>query len=103
MTTACPGLAEIIDWSHSPITGSPVLESVTSSPSWMRPPHHAEVEARPRPGSTNGHAKQVRYWAAEAVAGAFVPNGEVDRLVWLSPAEARGRLTKSRHMSEICV
>ncbi|REK86695.1 NUDIX hydrolase [Streptomyces inhibens] len=44
----------------------------------------------------NGRAKQVRYWAAEAVAGAFVPNSEVDRLLWLSPAEARCYLTHER-------
>ena len=44
----------------------------------------------------NGRRKQVRYWAAEACAGRFRPNREVDRLVWLSPAEARSRLTHER-------
>ncbi|MGW1374056.1 NUDIX hydrolase [Streptomyces sp. NPDC002446] len=43
-----------------------------------------------------GRPKQVRYWAAEAVAGAFTPSAEVDRLAWLTPAEARGRLTHER-------
>lgn len=38
--------------------------------------------------------KHVRYWAAEAVAGRFTPNKEVDRILWLSPAEARARLTR---------
>ncbi|MGW3564694.1 NUDIX hydrolase [Streptomyces sp. NPDC000941] len=53
-----------------------------------------------------GRPKEVRYWAAEP-AGAdgghgtdeagtdedFVPNDEVDRLVWLPPDEARAWLT----------
>ncbi|MEU9120180.1 NUDIX hydrolase [Streptomyces sp. NPDC048506] len=43
-----------------------------------------------------GRPKQVRYWAAEAVAGAFTPSAEVDRLEWLSPADARHRLTQER-------
>ena len=42
----------------------------------------------------NGRPKQVRYWAAEATAGAFTPNDEVDRILWLSPAAARNRLTQ---------
>jgi 8-oxo-dGTP diphosphatase len=40
--------------------------------------------------------KEVRYWAAEAEAGRFVPNDEVDRLLWLPPAAARERLTQPR-------
>ncbi|MER6025316.1 NUDIX hydrolase [Streptomyces sp. NPDC001851] len=44
----------------------------------------------------NGRPKQVRYWAAEAISGHFVPNDEVDRILWLSPAAARGRLTQPR-------
>jgi 8-oxo-dGTP diphosphatase len=40
-----------------------------------------------------GRLKEVRYWAARATAGAFVPNREVDRLVWLPPSAARRRLT----------
>ncbi|GAA2327500.1 NUDIX hydrolase [Streptomyces caniferus] len=43
-----------------------------------------------------GRPKQVRYWAAEAVAGAFTPNREVDRMTWLSPADARCLLTQER-------
>ncbi|MFL4905316.1 NUDIX hydrolase [Streptomyces sp. MMS24-I2-30] len=43
-----------------------------------------------------GRPKQVRYWAAEAAAGGFVPNQEVDRILWLSPAAARARLTQPR-------
>ncbi|MEV6838514.1 NUDIX hydrolase [Streptomyces sp. NPDC051133] len=44
----------------------------------------------------NGRPKQVRYWAAEAVSGHFTPNDEVDRVLWLSPAAARSRLTQPR-------
>ncbi|GHD99910.1 NUDIX hydrolase [Streptomyces alanosinicus] len=44
----------------------------------------------------NGRPKQVRYWAAEAAGGRFTPNAEVDRILWLSPAAARSRLTQPR-------
>ncbi|MFI6936494.1 NUDIX hydrolase [Streptomyces sp. NPDC050287] len=44
----------------------------------------------------NGRAKEVRYWAAEATGGAFVPNDEVDRILWLPPTAARNRLTQHR-------
>ncbi|MFF0097344.1 NUDIX hydrolase [Streptomyces canus] len=44
----------------------------------------------------NGRPKQVRYWAAEATTGSFTPNDEVDRILWLSPAAARNRLTQPR-------
>ena len=44
----------------------------------------------------NGRPKEVRYWAAEVTEGSFVPNSEVDRLVWLPPAAARNRLTHER-------
>ncbi|MFE1438360.1 NUDIX hydrolase [Streptomyces sp. NPDC058739] len=44
----------------------------------------------------NGRPKQVRYWAAEATGGGFVPNLEVDRILWLPPATARDRLTQPR-------
>ncbi|MFD4786063.1 NUDIX hydrolase [Streptomyces sp. NPDC058459] len=43
-----------------------------------------------------GRPKQVRYWAAEAVSGAFTPNSEVDEVVWLALTEARARLTQPR-------
>ncbi|MGC5365050.1 NUDIX hydrolase [Streptomyces sp. DT24] len=43
-----------------------------------------------------GRPKEVHYWAAEATTGAFEPNDEVDRLLWLPPAEARTRLTHPR-------
>jgi 8-oxo-dGTP diphosphatase len=38
--------------------------------------------------------KQVDYWAAEESGGSFAPNDEVDRVLWLSPAAARERLTR---------
>lgn len=41
----------------------------------------------------DGRPKEVRYWAARASGGSFVPNDEVDRLLWLPPAEARGKLS----------
>ncbi|WP_416975759.1 NUDIX hydrolase [Streptomyces sp. 4F14] len=44
----------------------------------------------------NGRPKEVRYWAAEAREGAFVPNDEVDRVLWLPPTAARNRLTHPR-------
>ncbi|MDF3146073.1 MULTISPECIES: NUDIX hydrolase [unclassified Streptomyces] len=44
----------------------------------------------------NGRPKEVRYWAAEAGPGSFAPSDEVDRLLWLSPTAARGRLTQQR-------
>ncbi|MFF8355020.1 NUDIX hydrolase [Streptomyces chartreusis] len=47
----------------------------------------------------NGRPKEVRYWAAEAGPGAFAPNAEVDRLLWLSPTAARARLTQPRDRS----
>ncbi|WP_328582976.1 NUDIX hydrolase [Streptomyces sp. NBC_00370] len=43
-----------------------------------------------------GRPKQVDYWAAEASGGAFRANDEVDRVLWLSPAAARERLTQPR-------
>ncbi|MFJ9708202.1 NUDIX hydrolase [Streptomyces sp. NPDC101234] len=44
----------------------------------------------------NGRPKEVRYWSAEAEEGHFTPNHEVDRILWLRPAEARQRLTQPR-------
>ncbi|MFF3406819.1 NUDIX hydrolase [Streptomyces sp. NPDC002742] len=40
--------------------------------------------------------KEVRYWVAEATGGAFAPNDEVSDLVWLTPDEARERVTHER-------
>ncbi|WP_330458592.1 NUDIX hydrolase [Streptomyces sp. NBC_00820] len=43
-----------------------------------------------------GRKKEVRYWAAESADGDFTPNDEVSELVWVSPDEARERLTYVR-------
>ncbi|UNO43914.1 NUDIX hydrolase [Streptomyces sp. MST-110588] len=68
-----------------------------------------ETGMRCRPGAplptahyvVAGRPKEVRYWAAEATGGAFSPNTEVDRLLWLPPAPARNRLTHDRDRSLI--
>jgi len=44
----------------------------------------------------HGRPKEVRYWAAQASSGVFVPNDEVDRILWLSPVAARNRLSHPR-------
>lgn len=44
-------------------------------------------------GSTR--PKVVRWWAMEAISGAFVPTREVDQLEWLSLGEAHERLTRA--------
>jgi 8-oxo-dGTP diphosphatase len=44
----------------------------------------------------DGRPKEVRYWAAEAGPGTFVPTDEVDRVLWLPADAARGRLTRPR-------
>lgn len=40
-----------------------------------------------------GRPKTVRYFAARCLDGEFVPNHEVNRLEWMSPAQARAKLT----------
>lgn len=44
----------------------------------------------------DGLPKRVRYWAIEAVDGAFVSGAEVDQLMWLPPREARLHLMAGR-------
>ncbi|MFD7444546.1 NUDIX hydrolase [Streptomyces sp. NPDC059909] len=54
----------------------------------------------------NGRPKEVSYWAAEAeTPGDFTPNREVDRIVWLPPAEAREWLTqpRDRHLVDVLI
>ena len=36
--------------------------------------------------------KKVRYWAARSIGGEFVPNSEVDELIWLPVSEALKRV-----------
>lgn len=58
---------------------------------------HTAVPAAELPTArylANGRPKRVRYWAAEAVAGTFTPNDEVDRVLWLPPDAARAHLTR---------
>jgi 8-oxo-dGTP diphosphatase len=43
-----------------------------------------------------GRPKEVRYWAAVPLSGAFAPNREVDRLKWLKAEKARAKLTHDR-------
>jgi len=54
-------------------------------------------------GSGSAQTKRVHYWAGRALSeregggsgsGHFEPNHEVDRLAWLTPAEARLRLSR---------
>lgn len=40
-----------------------------------------------------GRPKRVRYWAMSVVGGAFVPNDEVDLLIWCDQASAHALLT----------
>jgi 8-oxo-dGTP diphosphatase len=40
-----------------------------------------------------GRPKTVRYWLMKPLHGDFTPNGEVDRLEWMSLDEARNRLS----------
>lgn len=41
----------------------------------------------------NGRSKVVRWWAMTVLGGDFVPNDEVDELVWMSAAAAADILT----------
>ncbi|HWC33872.1 MAG TPA: NUDIX hydrolase [Mycobacteriales bacterium] len=43
-----------------------------------------------------GLPKRVRYWAMRVTGGEFVPNDEVDQLMWLPPREARRHLFPER-------
>ena len=45
-------------------------------------------------GMAGARTKVVRWWAMQAEQGAFSPNPEVDRLEWLSLADAAERLTR---------
>jgi 8-oxo-dGTP pyrophosphatase MutT (NUDIX family) len=40
--------------------------------------------------------KTVRYWLMRRFEGEFEPNGEVDEIRWLEPAEAAALLTQER-------
>lgn len=40
-----------------------------------------------------GKSKRVKYWMMEPRKGRFRPNSEVDKVAWLTPKDARRRLT----------
>jgi 8-oxo-dGTP pyrophosphatase MutT (NUDIX family)/phosphohistidine phosphatase SixA len=44
----------------------------------------------------DGLPKRVKFWAMRPVAGEFVPNAEVDQLMWIPPREARAHLSPQR-------
>ncbi|MFK0293428.1 NUDIX hydrolase [Streptomyces sp. NPDC090442] len=88
------------DWSHPKGKLKPredarrgalreVLEEtgMTCAPGPELPTVHYRVGDRP---------KEVRYWAAEATGGGFIPNKEVDRVWWVPPDVAREVLTQDR-------
>lgn len=88
------------DWSHpkgklkhgeDPLAGA--LREVAEETGYGCAPGAPLPTARYR---ANGRPKEVRYWAAEAGEGRFVPNSEVDRVRWLPPGAARNRLTQRR-------
>ncbi|MEO5838109.1 MAG: NUDIX hydrolase [Acidimicrobiales bacterium] len=43
-----------------------------------------------------GRPKLVRYWRMRVVDGEFAVNNEVDQIEWLTPADARAKLTYDR-------
>lgn len=45
---------------------------------------------------SRGRRKVVRWWRMTVRDGAFVPNGEVDEIAWLSPEAAAVRLSYDR-------
>lgn len=46
-----------------------------------------------------GRPKTVRYWRMRAVAGTFVPHGEVDEIRWETPERAAGVLSWERDLA----
>jgi 8-oxo-dGTP diphosphatase len=88
------------DWSHPKGKLEPGEDFLTAALREVREETGMEcVPGEPLPTAcylVNGRPKEVRYWAAEAVTGMFVPDREVDRLLWLPPAAARYRLTHDR-------
>lgn len=61
-----------------------------------------QVEVGPEVGQSSyqrrGRTKVVRYWAMRMSGGAFAASDEVDRLVWVSPAQAAQVLTYQRDL-----
>jgi len=47
---------------------------------------------------SSGQHKRVRYWAAKAGGGSFMPNREIDEVRWLDVGAARGMLSYPRDL-----
>ncbi len=56
----------------------------------LPPVHYIDQKGRP---------KFVRYWSMEFGGGEFVPNDEVDQLIWMSIADAKESLSYSHDQS----
>src|SRR3954463_4244305 len=60
---------------------------------------HLAVPGRPL-GETHyskdGDDKRVRYWAMQVESGKFLPNDEVDQLMWMPPKEGQAHLLPER-------
>ena len=48
---------------------------------------------------SRGRPKAVRYWRMSVQDGTFVPNREVDEIVWLDPESAAERLSYDRDVT----
>lgn len=44
----------------------------------------------------SGRSKRVKYWAMTPTKGKFHPNKEVDRVKWLTPVQAKKKLSYKR-------
>ncbi len=86
------------DWSHAKGKLDPGESALTAA--LREVAEETGMRCEPGPAlptvryTVKGRPKEVRYWAAEVGPGErFVPNPEVDRLLWLRPDAARPRLT----------
>lgn len=60
-----------------------------------------ELGVRSYPTHSHDRLKINRYWVAEAVAGTFTPNHEVDRMWWGLPEEAAARTTDPAYTASL--
>ncbi|MBQ0987818.1 NUDIX hydrolase [Streptomyces sp. F63] len=89
---------EYDDWSHAKGKLDPGESALTAA--LREVAEETGMDCEPGPAlptvryTVRGRAKEVRYWAAEVPpCERFVPNPEVDRLLWLRPEAARPHLT----------